>query len=67
MAVDLSHFQESFFTESAEHVETMESGFLELEERPQDYGFTESHLSGGPFRKRECRYVQLHGDCRAHP
>ena len=36
MAVDLSHFQESFFTESAEHVETMEAGFLELEERPQD-------------------------------
>ena len=36
MAVDLSHFQESFFTESAEHVETMESGFLELEQRPQD-------------------------------
>jgi len=37
MAVDLSHFQESFFVESAEHVETMESGFLELEERPQDF------------------------------
>ncbi len=36
MAVDLSHFQESFFIESAEHVETMESGFLELEQRPQD-------------------------------
>ena len=36
MAVDLSHFQESFFTESAEHVETMEAGFLELEQRPQD-------------------------------
>ena len=36
MAVDLSHFQESFFMESAEHVETMESGFLELEQRPQD-------------------------------
>ncbi|MDR4494419.1 MAG: chemotaxis protein CheA [Nitrospirales bacterium] len=36
MAVDLSHFQESFFTESAEHVETMETGLLELEERPTD-------------------------------
>ncbi len=36
MTVDLSHFQESFFTESAEHVETMESGFLELEQRPED-------------------------------
>ncbi len=36
MAVDLSSFQESFFTESAEHVETMESGLLELEQRPQD-------------------------------
>jgi two-component system chemotaxis sensor kinase CheA len=36
MAVDLSHFQEAFFTESAEHVETMESGLLELEQRPQD-------------------------------
>ena len=36
MAVDLSHFQESFFTESAEHVETIETGLLELEQRPQD-------------------------------
>ncbi len=36
MAVDLSHFQESFFTESAEHVETIESGLLALEQRPQD-------------------------------
>jgi two-component system chemotaxis sensor kinase CheA len=36
MAVDLSHFQEAFFSESAEHVETMESGLLELEQRPQD-------------------------------
>ena len=36
MAVDLSHFQESFFAESAEHVETIESGLLELEQRPQD-------------------------------
>ena len=36
MAVDLSRFQESFFTESAEHVETIESGLLELEQRPQD-------------------------------
>jgi two-component system, chemotaxis family, sensor kinase CheA len=36
MAVDLSRFQESFFTESAEHVETMESGLLALEQHPQD-------------------------------
>ncbi len=36
MAVDLSHFQESFFTESAEHVETIETGLLELEQRSQD-------------------------------
>ena len=36
MAVDLSQFQESFFTESTEHVETIESGLLELEQRPQD-------------------------------
>jgi len=36
MAVDLSRFQESFFTESAEHVETMESGLLALEKRPED-------------------------------
>jgi chemotaxis protein histidine kinase CheA len=35
MAIDLSLFQESFFTESAEHVETMESGLLALEQRPQ--------------------------------
>ena len=36
MAVDLSQFQESFFTESAEHVETIESGLLALEQRPKD-------------------------------
>ena len=36
MAVDLSRFQESFFTESAEHVETMETGLLDLEQRPTD-------------------------------
>jgi len=36
MAVDLSHFQDSFFEESAEHVETMESGLLDLEQRPTD-------------------------------
>lgn len=36
MAVDLSRFQESFFTESAEHVETIETGLLDLEQRPQD-------------------------------
>ncbi len=36
MTVDLSRFQEGFFTESSEHVETMESGLLALEQRPQD-------------------------------
>ncbi|MCA9421341.1 MAG: chemotaxis protein CheA [Nitrospira sp.] len=36
MAVDLSRFQEAFFTESAEHVETIESGLLALEQRPND-------------------------------
>ncbi len=36
MTVDLSRFQESFFTESAEHVETIESGLLALEQRPTD-------------------------------
>lgn len=36
MAVDFSRFQETFFTESAEHVETMETGLLELEQRPAD-------------------------------
>ena len=36
MAIDLSRFQESFFTESSEHVETIEAGLLALEERPQD-------------------------------
>jgi two-component system, chemotaxis family, sensor kinase CheA len=36
MAVDLSRFQESFFSESAEHVETIESGLLALEQRPKD-------------------------------
>jgi two-component system, chemotaxis family, sensor kinase CheA len=36
MAVDLSRFQESFFTESAEHVATIESGLLALEQRPND-------------------------------
>ena len=36
MAVDLSRFQDSFFTESAEHVETIESGLLALEQRPND-------------------------------
>lgn len=36
MAVDLSRFQESFFEESAEHVSTMESGLLDLEQRPAD-------------------------------
>ena len=36
MAVDLSQFQESFFEESADHVETMETGLLDLEQRPTD-------------------------------
>ncbi len=36
MSVDLSHFQDSFFEESAEHVETMETGLLDLEQRPTD-------------------------------
>jgi two-component system chemotaxis sensor kinase CheA len=36
MAVDLSHFQDSFFKESVEHVETMETGLLDLEQRPTD-------------------------------
>ena len=36
MAVDLSRFQESFFTESADHVETIESGLLALEQHPKD-------------------------------
>ena len=36
MAVDLSQFQDSFFEESAEHVETMEAGLLDLEQRPTD-------------------------------
>jgi len=36
MAVDLSRFQESFFTESSEHVETMETGLLNLEQCPTD-------------------------------
>jgi len=36
MAIDLSQFQETFFEESAEHVETMEGGLLELEHRTND-------------------------------
>ncbi len=36
MSIDLSHFQETFFVESAEHVETMESGLLDLEQRADD-------------------------------
>ena len=36
MAVDLSRFQDSFFSESAEHVETIQSGLLALEQRPKD-------------------------------
>ncbi|RMH36140.1 MAG: chemotaxis protein CheA [Nitrospirae bacterium] len=36
MAVDLSHFQQAFFDESDEHVQTIEMGLLELEQRPDD-------------------------------
>jgi len=36
MSIDFSRFQETFFVESAEHVETMESGLLELEQRADD-------------------------------
>jgi len=36
MTIDFSQFQETFFVESAEHVETMEAGLLELEERADD-------------------------------
>lgn len=36
MSIDLSQFQETFFIESAEHVETMETGLLELEQRADD-------------------------------
>ena len=36
MSIDLSRFQETFFVESAEHVETMETGLLELEEHADD-------------------------------
>ena len=36
MSVDLSKFQETFFVESAEHVETMETGLLELEDHADD-------------------------------
>ncbi|RMH05937.1 MAG: chemotaxis protein CheA [Nitrospirae bacterium] len=37
MAVDLSRFQDTFFDESSEHVETIESGLLELEQRADDF------------------------------
>jgi len=36
MAIDLSRFQETFFEESSEHVETIETGLLQLEHRPED-------------------------------
>ncbi|MCZ6581496.1 MAG: Hpt domain-containing protein, partial [Nitrospirae bacterium] len=36
MAIDLSRFQETFFEESSEHVETIETGLLKLEHRPED-------------------------------
>ncbi len=36
MSVDLSHFQDSFFEEAAEHLATIEDGLLQLEQRPQD-------------------------------
>ena len=36
MSIDFSRFQETFFVESAEHVETMETGLLNLEKRVDD-------------------------------
>lgn len=36
MSIDFSQFQETFFVESAEHVETMETGLLDLEQRADD-------------------------------
>jgi len=36
MSIDFSQFQETFFVESGEHVETMEAGLLELEQRADD-------------------------------
>lgn len=36
MSIDFSRFQETFFVESAEHVETMETGLLDLEQRADD-------------------------------
>jgi len=36
MGIDFSQFQETFFVESSEHVETMETGLLELELRTDD-------------------------------
>ena len=36
MAIDLSRFQETFFEESAEHVEAIENGLLQLEHRTED-------------------------------
>jgi len=36
MSIDFSQFQETFFVESAEHVETMETGLLDLEQRTDD-------------------------------
>jgi two-component system, chemotaxis family, sensor kinase CheA len=36
MSIDLSRFQETFFVESAEHVETMETGLLALEQHADD-------------------------------
>lgn len=36
MSTDLSHFQDAFFEESADHLATMEGGLLNLEQHPDD-------------------------------
>ena len=36
MSTDLSHFQDAFFEESADHLATMEEGLLNLEQHPDD-------------------------------
>ena len=36
MSTDLSHFQDAFFEESADHLSTMEEGLLNLEQHPDD-------------------------------
>lgn len=37
MSVDFSRFQAAFFEESEEHLQTMEEGLLQLEQRPDDH------------------------------